>query len=166
MLEKIAEHLTVFDLIPITQENYMDVWDVYKTNNAYFLAAHGKNVEPANILQTWGRLVDGYDASRQLFFGLWQDGTPLAVIELLPHFPEKQILWFSEIIIHVKLQRSGLATKIVQAVIKVAQKDGQHVKIHLGVGNENPAAKIFWQKMGFTAIQEYDDGIVMQITLD
>ena len=164
----ISKILPDFSLIPITKENYMDVWDVYQSNNPYFLAAYGKDVHPNNILQTWERLVEGYDATQQLFFGLWQDATPIApiapiaVVELLPHFPEVGTLWLSEIIIHNNAKNQGLGTKIVQAITSAAKKDGQHSQIQLGIGNENPTAKAFWQKNGFTIIDTYEDMTTMQ----
>jgi len=141
-----------FQIIPIIHENCMDVWDVYKSNNDYFLAAYEKNVEPSNIFQTWERLVDDYDASQQLFFGLWQNGAPIAVVELLPHFPKQNQLWLSEIIVHQNAKNKGLGTKITQAIISAAKTE-KFTKIQLGVGEENPKAQQFWQKMGFVPVE-------------
>ena len=121
-----------------------------------FLNNHiGRPVEIDDILDTFSRLPPYYDPALQIFAGLWQNGQPVAVLELLPHLDEKNCLYFSEIIVHGDFQKQGLAAKITKAVILAACAQGFN-KIRLGVEVD---AVPFWDKMGFMHEYTTDDNI-------
>ncbi|MCL2575027.1 MAG: GNAT family N-acetyltransferase [Defluviitaleaceae bacterium] len=155
----ILTYVEGYEIRILNPDDYDVVAKVYETNKNY-LDTYEKDISPQKyFLTTWERLVDGYDAVWQLFFALCKDGFTVAVVEILPHFPNQGVLWFSEIIIHGDVKGCGLGSKIVKAVIEAVRKDGGHNQIKLGIAKENPDAKIFWQKMGFIIEQEYDDMI-------
>jgi ribosomal protein S18 acetylase RimI-like enzyme len=145
-----------FDFSPITRGNYMDIWEVYESNPEYFLAAKGRVAKPDDILDTFERLPDFYDASRQIFVGIWQNGRPVAVLEVLPGLDGDDILYFSEIIVHHDYKRRGIGKKIVKDTINFAKSRG-FKEIRLGVGDENPEALHFWQDCGFAPARKYED---------
>jgi len=151
-------NLDGYETAPISRANYADVWEVYESNPDYFVMHKGRVAEFADVLDTFERLVEGYDSTKQYFVGFWRDGCCAAVLELLPDFPYEGELWLSEIIVHGGLHGQGLGSKIVQAVIAAAKAYSQ---IKLGT---DPHLSKFWQKHGFIQMPQNGDFIGFQLT--
>ena len=154
-------NLQGYKLIPITRENYLGVWEVYESNPEYFRATKGRVATPDDILDTFERIVEGYNPEKQYFVGLWQRGRPAAVLELLPDFPEEGVLWFSELIVRGDLQGRGVGpgVRIVRAVIASA---ANFKTIRLGTYAHLVP---YWERHGFTQIPSEGGYIEMQLEL-
>ncbi|MDR2167467.1 MAG: GNAT family N-acetyltransferase [Clostridiales bacterium] len=111
-----------------------------------------------------GRLPEGYDAGRQVFVGIWQEGQPIAVLELLPGLNGGEVVYLSELIVHRDARRQGHGGKIVEAVVEFARNEG-FGEIQLGVGDENPDGLRFWEYCGFVLVHKYDDMSLMKRVL-
>ncbi|MCL2855564.1 MAG: GNAT family N-acetyltransferase [Defluviitaleaceae bacterium] len=120
------------DIMPINKVNYTDVWGVYESNREYLQSWElGKVVEVDDILETFTRLPDGYDASKQVFVGIWRNGEPVAICDLLPQLDGDDNLWLSEIIVHQDEKGKGFGKSIVQAIVAAAQQ-ADFARITLG----------------------------------
>lgn len=163
-LGALRQGLDLYEIIPITKENYADVWEVYTTNQKYLQSWDlGKVVEVCDILEIFTRLPDYYDKDKQLFFGIWYNGQVLAVCDLLPQLDGDDNLWLSGIIVHGDKKGMGLGKIITKAIVEAAQKAG-FSKITLGTCQDTAAP--FWLKMGFVHTQTFDDTLIFVRRLD
>jgi len=69
MLDILKQTLTAYDLIPVAETNHADLHELYADCQDDFFAA---------LLN----IPAGFDLSRKHLYGLWQDGRPVAVIDL------------------------------------------------------------------------------------
>jgi len=157
-LSKLGARIAGLDAVPITCENHMNVWEVYKSNPEYFAECLQRAAEPKDILTVFERLVKGYDPSNQYFVGLWQDGSPIAVLELLPDFPDEDTLWFSEIIVRGDLHGQGIGCRIIKDILSGSLDFKQ---IRLGTTSRLVS---YWQRFGFKELLKHSSSkyIVME----
>jgi len=157
ILDALRQGLDEYEVIPINKENYTDVWGVYATNQKYLQSwGLGKVVEVEDILETFTRLPDHYDADKQIFVGIWRNGQVVAICDLLPQLDGDDNLWLSEIIIHGNEKGGGLGRIIVDSIVKATKNIGLR-RITLGCAKN----KIdFWSKMGFCQVAHFDEDFI------
>jgi len=149
-------YLQGYETMAIARSNYADVWDVYASNPEYFMTHKGRAARLSDILETFDRLVDGFDPAKQYFVGFWQNDCCVAVLELLPNFPNDGELWLSEIIVHGNHHGKGLGKKIVAAVLAAA---AGFKRIKLGTDEHLIA---FWKGLGFNKTHQSEDFIYFE----
>ncbi|MCL2168524.1 MAG: GNAT family N-acetyltransferase [Defluviitaleaceae bacterium] len=155
-------NLAGFEAVPITRQNYADVWGVYESNPKYFIEHKGRAALHTDILETFERLVEGYNPEKQYFVGMWQEGRCAAVLELLPDFPKQGELWLSELIVHGELHSQGTGSKIVQAVISAAKSLGFN---RIALGTDEHLIP-FWISHGFSQIPDGGNFIGFELIID
>jgi len=145
-----------YDIIPITEDNFTDIHEVFDTNPNYFMAAGGKIADGDTILRCIKSSPPDYDAGKKLFAGLWCDKQPIAVLDLFPNLPGEGELWLGLLLVNGVMHGQKIGTKVTRSVITAADACG-FKPIRLGVIQNNINAAIFWQKMGFTQERIADD---------
>lgn len=148
-----------YDIIYITKSNYEDIWEVYDTNPKYFIATGGKVAEKTGILESIDQTPQGFDASNKHFFGIWQNGQPVAVVDLLLGYPRQDCLWIGLLLVHSDFHGKGAGSFIVKSIIQASEKAG-FKEISLGVMEGNGSVVLFWEKMDFIHIRTSDDILV------
>ena len=135
-----------YDVVPITEDNYDTVREVFDTNLEFLVEGYGKLVEEKGVLGAIAQLPDGFNPADKYLAAICQKGKAIAAVDLLGNSPTKNELWLSFLVVHEDLKSSGLGAQITEGVVCAAQMAG-FTKINLG-SFETTAA--FWEKQGFT----------------
>lgn len=89
--------------------------------------------------------------------GISCDGK-LAGFAMIGYEPEKSKSWIIRFMIDAKLQKKGYGSEALAGLIKLLSEKYPHCDIRLSVEPENAAAIKLYEKFGFRATGEIDDG--------
>gem|GEM_PF-680121 len=163
--------------MPITESNYETVFDVYDTNQSYFLLTEGKPITLSGVLQSILSVPKGVSPNNKYCLGLQkkQSATAdviksttadantithetansepkmIAYLEFYTSLPSPECIWLSLLLVHVKHQGKSIGGEIVKALIKAARAT-RHKEIRLGIVANHLKGVSFWKKMGFVEI--------------
>jgi len=121
-----------YDIIYITKANYEDIWEVYDTNPKRFIAMGGKVAEKTGILESIDQTPQGFNVSNIHFFGIWQNGQPVAVVDLLLGYPRQDCLWIGLLLVHSDFHGKGVGSVIAKSIIQASERAG-FAGVSLGV---------------------------------
>jgi len=167
MLAELRHILSVYEIVPITEDNYNDVLEVYETNQDFFLLTEGKRAELSDILSGITAVPEGFNLSDKHFVGIWRDGSIVAVLDLLVGFPDPNCVLIGLLLVHGGLKGRGIGTEIAKSILRASESICRN-EVRLGVIDKNTRGIDFWTKMGFeqvgksTAAQR---GIQLEITI-
>ena len=140
--------LMPYEIVVITESNHGDVWDIFNTNQNYFMVAHGKAADKGSVLYALSQVPPNFDVANKYFVGVWHGGKAIAVIDLAVGYPNPDCLWLGLLLVHGDLQGKSIGAKIADGIVKAAQMIG-FGNIRLGVAEANIGAIRFWNKMHF-----------------
>lgn len=107
------------------------------------------------ILQDLRVTPPGKDRSDKYCLGFYRDGTLMAVLDLIDGYPEPEIAFLGFFMMNAAFQGRGLGSAII-AELAAALRDLGKTAVRLGIDKGNPQSAHFWQKNGFTVIQELE----------
>jgi len=161
---KLQQALPQYDCIPITEDNYIIVREVFDTNPEYF-QLFGEIADDQSILKSMHTVPEGFGFADKLFIAFCQDSETIAAIDLLVGYPDKDTVWLGLFLMHGNIRGKGVGTTIVNGIIHAAQSDGFD-NIQLGVMEANTGAVRFWKKMGFVHMRTSGDILVFQRSIN
>ena len=153
MRDELENLLDGCKIIPLTKNNFENVMEVYKTNREFFILTDSKEARLESCINDIDAIPPGLDVKNRLFAGVWKDGNPIAVLDVLLGFPAPKCVWIGFLLVHGGLHGMGLGSKITAAVTNSAKSAGYEA-IQLGVIQNNTAGIGFWQRQGFGKIRE------------
>jgi GNAT superfamily N-acetyltransferase len=155
MLNEIKKRLPAHEVIPITRETFTQVWDVYATNEEFFMITEGRMVTMDSSVADTETIPPGYDASQKLYLGIFDEvsGKPMAVMDLLHGYPDGNCVWIGLLLVHGDYKRKRVGSILTEAVCEAATAKGS-TSVQLGVVAANEAALIFWESCGFRELRK------------
>ena len=153
LLDELQRKLQEYQIQAITKEDFEQVMPAYRTNEAFFLLTDGKPAEKEQCLHDIDEVPPNFSLENKYFLGLWKDGDIAAVLDFLVGFPEPGIIWIGLLLIHGKLQGTGIGTEIINRLCEVCKEQG-YAAVQIGVIEENKKALQFWGKQGFKEIRK------------
>ncbi|MCL2396766.1 MAG: GNAT family N-acetyltransferase [Defluviitaleaceae bacterium] len=152
MLTELKSLLNEYELISVTEDNYVDLWGIYETNRDYLateedLVGKGREASPEDILALAVNRPPGFDPKGKFCVGIWREGKPIAILDYLVGTPKAHIAYLSLLIVHGDYKRQSIGTTVVNAFIDAARECG-YTEVGLGINDENEGARAFWGKVG------------------
>lgn len=164
-IQFLSNRHTIRDLLPKDAEM---VCEVLK-NNTIFYKYHPPMVTVESILEDLKALPPNKGYEDKHFIGFFCEGTLVAVMDLIEHYPSYGTALLGFFAMNPDLQGRGIGTEIISDSIAYLTQLGFQ-KVRLGIDKGNPQSEAFWLKNGFAFTGEaYEsDGsaiLVMERTL-
>ena len=95
------------------------------------------------------------DLSSKYYVGFYQDGTLIAVMDLIDGYPEEDVAFIGFFMMKKALQGRQIGSSIIREAAAYLKSIGKHF-IRLAIDKDNPQSTHFWQKNGFLVVKEVD----------
>jgi len=161
LYDALQQALPQYDIVPLTDANFADISRVFETNQDFLVEGYGGLIDEKGIFGAISQLVDDFKPSNKYLAGIYQNGKPIAAIDLLANSPAKGDLYLSFLVVRRDLQGQGIGTAISCGIISAAELAGFN-QIHLG-SFDNTAK--FWQNQGYIRIERHNDFIAFHRSL-
>jgi ribosomal protein S18 acetylase RimI-like enzyme len=175
MLNEMKTRLPAYEVRRIARETFPQVWDVYASNEEFFLLTEGRAAAVERSIGDTDALPPGYNPSQKLYVGCFDraNGKPVAVMDLLRGYPNEGCVWIGLLLVHTGYKRRGVGSVLTDAVCGVVKAKGC-TSAQLGVVAGNDAALAFWTRCGFAELRKAKaniagtekDVVVMEKRLD
>ena len=161
MIDEIRKQLPEHEIVTVSEKNFEQVFEVYDTNQDFFLLTQGKEATIESSINDINSVSPNFDISQKTYISLWQDGSVVAVLDLLKGYPAQEDIWIGLLLIHGDLHGKKIGSRIITAVLNAAKIVGYRAA-QLGVIENNVKALAFWQKQGFEKIRTKENIVVMK----
>ncbi|HEX9050975.1 MAG TPA: GNAT family N-acetyltransferase [Anaeromyxobacter sp.] len=102
--------------------------------------------------------AEGDDLRRVYVLAPAAGGLPVGVLDLYLHHPEPGIAHIALLLFRESCQGLGYGKETTAALEQVLARAGYHT-LRLSVGDENPEARAFWERIGFAEVGRLDRGV-------
>jgi len=160
MLIPLQKYLNNYEIKSVTPETFPQIFSVYESNQAFFMLVNGKKATPENSIGDITAIPPNCTTAQKLFVGIWRDDEPIAVLDVITDFPDKQSIWIGLLLIHGDLHGKHIGKKITDALYTSVHDCG-YQSIKLGVVENNEKAIAFWTKQGFEYSKKSENIIIM-----
>ncbi|MCL2840699.1 MAG: GNAT family N-acetyltransferase [Defluviitaleaceae bacterium] len=164
MINEIKKQLKDYDIVNITEQNFAQVFEIYETNQDFFLLTQGKKASIESSVNDIVAVPPNFDFQQKIYISLWKEGKIIGVLDLLQGYPTQTCIWIGLLLIHGHLQGGAIGSKIVNALLDVFKNAG-YKRVQLGVIENNTKGISFWQKHGFSKIRMTENIVVMERTI-
>lgn len=131
----------------LNEDNCQSYFSVFDSNARYWVDTQGCPASGRDCLDTVCYCPDNFDRRKVYCLGISEREKPVAVVSLLEDYPGEGVLYLGLLLVDGGMQRKGIGTEIVDAIIEASQ--GLFDTIQLSVGQNNSGALRFWEKQGF-----------------
>lgn len=137
---------------------------IYKSNPEYFSLMGNEEVSIQSIYKDFAKLPKAIKCSLKLYGLIYIDDEPIAVIDYLIGYPDKESAFLGFLIIDIKKQKKGYGKAIYNYIEEIFIKE-EIKKIKLGVLEKNENALAFWKSLGFkhTEDSKNQDGYLVKV---
>ena len=160
MLDAIKKQLSEYEIAVITRENFKQVFEVYDTNQDFFLLTQGREATIDTCVDDIDALPPTCGAHQKIYVSICEQDNIIAVMDLITGYPDETTVWIGLLLVHGDMQCKKIGSRIAEAVIAAAYATGYKLA-QLGVIESNTKAITFWQRHGFDAFRQSDNIVVM-----
>lgn len=160
MIEELKKCLSGYDIIPITTQNFEQVFPVYDANQDFFLLTQGEKATVENSISDVDVAPKNIDISQKTYVGIWMEDSVVGVLDLLEGYPDETSLWIGLLLVHSDLHGKKIGSGITNAVLKAAKMLG-YKSVQLGVIENNAGGLAFWKRQGFNFARQHKNVVVM-----
>jgi len=160
IIDEIIKQLTEYEIIPITKQNFEQIFDVYASNHDFFLLVQGEKATIESSIGDIEAIPPNCVIEQKVYLSIWEDGKAIGVLDLIEGYPEQTNFWIGLLLIHGDLQSKKIGSKIVHAMLNAAKISG-YKSAQLGVIENNVKGIGFWQKHGFGISRQSENIVVM-----
>lgn len=161
MIEEICHQLTAYEVTAVTRQNCDQVFEIYDTNQDFFVLSNGSAATLESSMQDVDRIPPGFDINKKALLCIWREGKAVGILDLLQGYPNHSCIWIGLLLIHGALHGNGIGQDIVTAVLNASKIEG-YKSVQLGVIEHNLEGMAFWQRQGFVRVRNKDNIIVME----
>lgn len=143
--------------VPATREHVQQIQACFEGAPDYFTRTEGgpPGSEAAERLLSD---AEGDDLRRIYALVPVVGGPAVGVLDLYLHHPEPRVAHIALLLFREACQGLGYGKESTAALEQVLVRAG-YATLRLSVGDENPEAKAFWERIGFTEIGRLDRGV-------
>ncbi len=102
--------------------------------------------------------AEGDDLRRVYVLAPAAGGLPVGVLDVYLHHPEPGVAHVALLLFRESCQGLGYGKETTAALEQALARVGYH-SVRLSVGDENPEAKAFWERIGFAEVGRLDRGV-------
>jgi ribosomal protein S18 acetylase RimI-like enzyme len=161
MVDELKKALSKYTIEAITKQNFREVFEVYDTNQEFFLLTQGKKATIESSITDIVAMPPNFDVKQKIYISIWIDDKAVGVLDLLKGFPEQSCIWIGLLLIRGELQCRKIGSSVVNAVLSAAKIEG-YTSVQIGVIENNIKGIAFWEKHGFKHIRTKENIIVME----
>ena len=160
MLDEIKSQLMEYDIIAIKKENFGQVFEVYDTNQNFFLLVQGKEATIENSINDIDTIPPNCAIEQKIYISIWKNGNVVGVLDIIEKYPTQSCFWIGLLLIHSNFQGKKIGSAITKALLNAAKIAG-YKTAQLGVIESNEKGVSFWKKHGFNILRHSDNIVVM-----
>lgn len=120
-------------------------------------------VSVEGIREDMRALPPGKSIEDKYYLGFWDGGELVAVMDLIPGYPNAETAWIGFFMMNADMQGRGIGSGIIEEVCTYLRN--RFSSVHLGYVNGNRQSESFWLKNGFqptgAVIQTVDYEIIV-----
>ena len=162
MFDEIKKQLSEYEVVPITKQNFNQIFEVYDTNQDFFLLTQGKKATIESSINDIDAMPPKCEKEQKVYLSIWENGKVIGVLDLIEKYPEQTSFWIGLLIIRGNLHGKKIGNRIVNAILAAAKLAG-YKSAHLGVIESNVKGIEFWQKFGFNFLRYASGSIVVMV---
>ena len=162
LYKALRKALPQYDVIPLTEENYADMCQVFDTNHEFLAAGYGRLIDEKGVAGAMLQLPDDFNPEDKYLAVLRQKGKAIASVDLLANSPTKGELYISFLVVHRDLQGKGIGSSITEGIIAAAKLAG-FTRVNLGSFDYTAE---FWRKQRFIQTDKDNDFIAFHRSLN
>jgi ribosomal protein S18 acetylase RimI-like enzyme len=120
----------------------------------YAMIVEGEGVSPTAAQDIFKSAPEGRSLTDKFLYGLMdRKGIMVGVLEGLRDYPDEATWWIGLLMLSPEVRRGGLGRKVVEGFSEYVRSE-QGKAIMLGVVEQNQAAFLFWQRLGFKLVRQ------------
>ncbi|MDL2293862.1 GNAT family N-acetyltransferase [Ruminococcaceae bacterium OttesenSCG-928-D13] len=160
MIEELKKCLSEYDLIPITTQNFEQIFPVYDANQDFFLLTQGERASLENSISDVYAVPKNIDISQKTYVSIWMGDSAVGILDLIEGYPGETSLWIGLLLVHGDLHGKKIGSNIANAVFTSAGILG-YKSVQLGVIESNVKGLAFWKRQGFTISGQRKNIVIM-----
>lgn len=145
--------------VPATREHVQQIQACFEGAPDYFARTEGGPPGP----DAAGRLLsdaEGDDLRKIYVLVPVVGGPAVGVLDLYLHHPEPGVAHIALLLFREACQGLGYGKESTAALEQVLARAG-YGTLRLSVGDENPEAKVFWERIGFAEVGRLERGVTV-----
>jgi ribosomal protein S18 acetylase RimI-like enzyme len=143
--------------VPAGPEHVQQIQACFEGAPDYFARTEGAPPGP-DAAQRLLADAEGDDLRRVYALAPVSGGLAVGVLDLYLHHPEPNVAHVALLLFREACQGLGYGKETTAALEQALAKAG-YVTLRLSVGDENPEAKAFWERIGFAEVGRLDRGV-------
>jgi ribosomal protein S18 acetylase RimI-like enzyme len=143
--------------VPATAEHAAQIQACFEGAPDYFARTEGGPPGP-DAAQRLLADAEGDDLRRVYVLAPIAGGLPVGVLDLYLHHPEPGVAHVALLLFREACQGLGYGKETTAALEQALARAGYET-LRLSVGDENPEAKAFWERIGFAEVGRLDRGV-------
>jgi ribosomal protein S18 acetylase RimI-like enzyme len=143
--------------VPATAEHAAQIQACFEGAPDYFARTEGGPPGPDAARRLLAD-AEGDDLRRVYVLAPIAGGLPVGVLDLYLHHPEPGVAHVALLLFREACQGLGYGKETTAALEQALARAGYHT-LRLSVGDENPEAKAFWERIGFAEVGRLDRGV-------
>lgn len=157
------QHLSrTFGVKRLAEQDAELVYEI-SCGNELFYRHHPPFATTESILADMQALPPGKSHEDKYYCGFFDDGTLIAVMDLILAYPDDRTVFIGFFMVHPAYQGKGIGSSVFREVASCLKELG-YVKVRLGVDKNNPQSLAFWKKNRFTVTSE-NQYLIMELNL-
>ena len=147
-----------FEVRRIAEQDVPDVFDLCRSNVRYY---RGLDQKPARQRLTKGlsALPEGASADQRYLLGFYEDGKPVAILDLIPGYPDKDSAYIGWFTVEAQRRYAGIGSQLFADIRAGLKARGVRcLSLACPAGEE---ALAFWEKQGFARTKEEGGSVLM-----
>lgn len=152
----IAKLSRLYDVRELNETHADAILRLCEANTQYYAYCHAEPTT-AQVLSDLRVAPPGVDASDKHYVGFYDGDSLAAVMDLVDGYPEPDMAYIGFFMMDRALQGRGIGSAVIGEVAACLKAWGRR-SIRLAIARDNPQARHFWKKNGFTVVKEVDMG--------
>ena len=138
---------TEYDVRRISEADIGDVYRLCKSNRRYYKYL-GRVPTKESLTEVISSIPGAASAENKYFVGFYENGTLIAVLDLLAGYPEADDAFIGWFMVDGTMQRQGIGSQIF-ADVRAAMKGQGYDYLSLECAEANEESLAFWKAQGF-----------------
>jgi aminoglycoside 3-N-acetyltransferase I len=140
-------------MVPLGERDQLRLAELCRRCSDFFELVEGQPGGPATAAEILGPLPDHVTSGTMQVFGIERRDDLIGVVELLEGYPGANDWYVGDFVLSPEVRGVGLGTN-VWVGLREWIREREAVVVRLVVQKQNPSARIFWERQGFTVEKE------------
>ncbi len=150
-ITKLSSH---YRIRPLTFSDTEMIVGLCRQNNLFYKYTDARP-DAEHIMRDMKITPPGIDISAKYYFGFFDGGDLVAVMDLIDGYPEPDVAYIGFFMMNKAYQRRQIGTSIISEAAGYLKETGK-TAVRLAIDEGNPQSTHFWLKNGFSIIAEAD----------